>query len=146
MDGGLSHIKCGKSNFIFVFSNNNIEKKNCLWKVSILYCGPEIDVSVWKINKKKNKLNCYMIGFHCFIPCQHRTRMFSSRLARYRAEPESTVTAPTCWLLMGSFSLHLRLFIFSFRPRFSLFAAFHPVIFTTLARRICTGILWGQRD
>ncbi len=50
MDGGLSHIKCGKSNFIFVFSNNNIDKK-CLWKVSILYCGPEIDVSVWKINK-----------------------------------------------------------------------------------------------
>lgn len=50
MDGGLSHIKCGKSNFIFVFSNNNIDK-NCLWKVSILYCGPEIDVSVWKINK-----------------------------------------------------------------------------------------------
>lgn len=29
MDGGLSHIKCGKSNFIFVFSNNNIDKK-CL--------------------------------------------------------------------------------------------------------------------
>lgn len=29
MDGGLSHIKCGKSNFIFVFSNNNIDK-NCL--------------------------------------------------------------------------------------------------------------------
>lgn len=28
MDGGLSHIKCGKSNFIFVFSNNNIDKKN----------------------------------------------------------------------------------------------------------------------
>lgn len=27
MDGGLSHIKCGKSNFIFVFSNNNIDKK-----------------------------------------------------------------------------------------------------------------------
>lgn len=30
MDGGLSHIKCGKSNFIFVFSNNNIDKKKKL--------------------------------------------------------------------------------------------------------------------
>lgn len=53
MDGALSHLRCGKYTFIFVFSNNNNnnDNKKCLWKVSILYCGPEIDVSVWKKNQ-----------------------------------------------------------------------------------------------
>lgn len=47
VDGGLSHLRCGKYNFIFVFSNN-YNNKTCLWKVSMLYCGAEIDVFVWK--------------------------------------------------------------------------------------------------
>lgn len=29
MDGGLSHLRCGKYNFIFVFSNNYDNKNVC---------------------------------------------------------------------------------------------------------------------
>lgn len=56
--GVISCLRCAKYTFIFVFSNinNNMKNKNCFWKVSIIYCGPEINVSGKKMNNNNNKV------------------------------------------------------------------------------------------
>ena len=67
---GVSHISDVESIILYLYFQIILIKR-CLWKVSILYCGPEIDVSVWKKNKQiKTKLSILFFAFFILYDIQ----------------------------------------------------------------------------
>lgn len=66
MDGGLSHLRCGKYNFIFVFSNNYDNKKMFVKGFHPLLWSRNQCVCLEKIKKNNNKVNCFET-FHGFL-------------------------------------------------------------------------------